>query len=331
MSDFGSLLGGGLEALLSGLVLKDNLGQIKDDRGRMLEQLYGSQSPDYGPGGLMGKIEDMGSFIPSTVTSRTGNTAYDPVTGRSTFNLSGAQQNQANMLMNQATNLYGQAGTMDPRYSSQYDQFSGAAQTAMQRSMMDPAAREQEVYDRIRATQRPEEQRQMEKMNSNLFGSGRGGMFSSAYGGTPEQMAFEKARGETMNQAMLSAMGQAQNEMMNQGQLAQSYGGMGMNALAGGTARQQALAGMGQMYQQGQYLPEQMLMQQQANALQQGQLANQAAQGQAGMMAQLGLGGMTTDVNWSNVYSGLLGEIAKAAGAAGGGLGEYLGGLLDTP
>ena len=274
----------------------------------------------------MGFIQRQSEFVPSTVASRTGNVGFQ--NGQLNFNLSPQQQAQATMLQNQANSFYNQAGTMDPTMAAQMQGNFGAADQARQRAMMDPAAREQEVYERIRATQRPEEQRQMEQMNSNLFGSGRGGMFTSAYGGTPEQMAFGKAQAEARNSAMLGAMNQSQTEMMNQGSLANQFGQMGMSAYGQGLAGQQAMMGMGQLAQQGQYMPEQMLLQQFGAGNQMDTLRSQAQQSQAGMLAQLGLGGMTTDVNWSNTYAGLLGEIAKAAGAAGGGLGEYLGSLI---
>ncbi len=276
MADWGALLGGGLGALFSGLAINENLGNIEDDRQRVSETIYGSRNPDFGPNGLMGTVDSAATFVPSTVTSRTGNTSYN--NGQLGFNLSQGQQAQADQLATQSMDFYNRAA-------------------------MDPTARENAVYDRIRAVQAPEEQRQYDQMNANLFGSGRGGMFSSAYGGTPEQMAFGKAQAEARNQAMVSAMSQAQQEMMNYGR-------------------------MGQATQAAQYLPSDQLRADFGALSALDQMRMQSGSQRAGLLGQMGLGGLTTDVNYSNVYGGLLGELAKAAGSAGTGLGDFIGSLI---
>ena len=51
-------------------------------------------------------------------------------------------------------------------------------------------AREQAVFDRIRATQRPDEERQRLALEERLLSQGRLGTSSATYGGgTPEQLA----------------------------------------------------------------------------------------------------------------------------------------------
>ena len=74
------------------------------------------------------------------------------------------------------------------------------------------ASREQDIYNRIRSIQNPEEQRQQQLLNDRLLSQGRLGLSTSMYGGSPEQFAMEKARAEAMNQASLSAMDQASKQ-----------------------------------------------------------------------------------------------------------------------
>jgi hypothetical protein len=181
-------------------------------------------------------------------------------------------------------------------------------QSLLGRAAADPAMREQEIYERIRATQQPEEQRQMEMMNSNLFASGRGGMGSSTYGASPEQFGFEKARGEAMNQAMLGAMGQTQSELMNQYQM-----GQGM--------LNQGYAPMQQMFQQAGF------GQNNAQLMQQGNLQG------AGLLSQLGIGGLTAQTNLQNILGELFGKQMLAAGEGAKGIGSFLGTLIpgNTP
>jgi hypothetical protein len=147
--------------------------------------------------GVVTDVETTGAFKPWTVRSGIGSTSYNPATGTTQNTLTGTQQQYANQQGQGAANMYG-------------------------RVMQDPAARESDIFGRIRAMQAPDEQRAYESMNANLFGSGRGGMSSEAYGGSPEQFAFGKAQAEARNAASLSAMNQAQQEMQNYANIGQS-------------------------------------------------------------------------------------------------------------
>ena len=75
------------------------------------------------------------------------------------------------------------------------------------------ADREQAVFDRIRATQLPEEERQRLALEERLFGQGRLGVSSAMFGGTPEQLALAKAQEEARNQASLMAIQQAKESV----------------------------------------------------------------------------------------------------------------------
>jgi hypothetical protein len=185
----------------------------------------------------------------------------------------------------------------------QYAQQQGQGAADMfSRAMQDPAQRETDVYNRIRDMQRPGEQRQYQSMNSGLFGSGRGGMSSAAYGGSPEQHAFGMAQGEARNQAGYQAMGQAQQEMQN-------------------------YANMGNQMFQNQYVPWQQLQGQAGMGQNNAQLAMQGQNEGANLWAQLGLGGMTADTNYSNIegnaFGNMVGGISSAAGGLGGAFDDY--------
>ena len=92
-----------------------------------------------------------------------------------------------------------------------------------------------DLYNQIRAAQAPEELRRQQSMEEGLFARGRGGITSGQYGGTSEQLAFEKARQEAMLNAQLGARQQVGAEQLRNLQL-----GQGLQA-AGYNPQQQAL------------------------------------------------------------------------------------------
>lgn len=171
-------------------------------------------------------------------------------------------------------------------------QAMGLGSQFMQQAGMGTGERETEVYNRLRALQNPEEQRQQMALEERLQQQGRGGVATNLYGATPEQLVMQKARAEAQNTAALQAMQQAGSERDRQAALGAQYAGLG-SSLAGqaqglGSAQQQqALAAL----QAGQGL----------NAAQQ-QMAMQAMQGGQGMLAggygleqarqQLGMGAL---------------------------------------
>ena len=118
------------------------------------------------------------------------------------------------------------------------------------------ADREQAVFERIRATQRPEEERQRLALEERLFGQGRLGVSSAMFGGTPEQLALAKAQEEARNQASLMAIQQAQRERIDQAALANQTLGLSQNLLAGNLALQGAEQQMGLRALEAAYRPE---------------------------------------------------------------------------
>jgi len=193
--------------------------------------------------------------------------------------------------------------------------FGQAAQPTMDR--------EQAVFERIRAAQRPEEQRQRLALEERLAAQGRLGTSSAAYGGaTPELMAQQTAIQESRNQAMLSAMQQAQAEQAQQATLGQAFLGSG-------------------------YLPQQALLEAAMPGIMQQELAQQGQQFGTGLFAETGLSGIEAQLLQEQARANLLGGIggnlisgiinqqraATAAPSSGGGsslsglFGDVIGGL----
>ena len=190
----GALLGGLLGNDLSG-ALQAAGGYYAGQQG--IEGAMATGQAGLGLGEAMGKrAYDQSQFRPFGVTSNLANVQTTPEGGVN-LNLSPEQQAMQQQLLGQSRGLFGQVGA-------------------------DPAAAQSALYEQIRATQQPEEERQRLQMQENLFSSGRGGVQTAMYGGTPEQMAYEKARQESMLNANLAARTQSQAEQLQ----AANLGGM---------------------------------------------------------------------------------------------------------
>jgi len=292
-------------------------------------------------------ITGYGTFQPWGVSSGLGSTNYDPATGQMTNALSSGQQANVDNMQTGANSMFASSQSMDPRFNNMYNQNQGfqqqanqrgsgaynASNAAMQNSLQNTSQRESDIYGRMRDMQRPEEQRQQDSMNAGLFGSGRGGMSTEAYGGSPEQFAFGKAQSEARNQASMQAMGQAQTEMMNQANMANQYGSLsnqygsqaaqynqlGQSALTAGGNYQNVQSQMGNQMFQNQYMPYQQMQGFGNQGLQQGQITSSANQNTAGLLAQLGIGRSTADVNYANAESQNLVGLLRMLGGIGGG------------
>ena len=205
-------------------------------------------------------------FKPYTVTSNLGHASVDD-SGGIAYGLNPEQLAQQNQLSRGASSLFGQA--LQPQ-----------------------AGREQDIYKRIRATQMPEENRAGLSMDNRLTGQGRSGIRSAAYGGTPEQLAYNKAIQESQNNASLMAIQQAQAEQRQQAEL-------------------------GGMFQQGSYLPSATLANLFSPSVNTSNIQQNAQiQGQ-NFASQLGLGGIQSQVNAemlrSQLMSQLYGDLGQSA------------------
>jgi hypothetical protein len=193
------------------------------------------------------------------------------------------------------------------------NQFMQGAAGAMENAQMDTGAREQEIYNRAMAMQQPGLNQQRAAGNAQEYAAGRGGVMGSQFGGTGEDQAMARAQVGAQNQAAFQAMGQAQQEMMNQGQLASQFGQLG---------NQQGQLGLSQY--QAAYTPMNYHMQAMGLGNQTAQMAQTGQLTGAGYGAQLGLGGIQTAVNAdkaaSELYGNTLGHLMSNADKEGGGM-----------
>ena len=186
------------------------------------------------------------------------------------------------------------------------------AQTLLGNVVQDRSAREQEIFDRIRATQEAEEERNRLALEERLFNQGRLGVRTSMFGGTPEQLALAKAQEEARNRASLLAIQQAQAEQAQDARLGTQLLGAA-------------------------FVPEA----QAQNALQRGLLASQLAQrGQlygTGLFGEASIAGLDALLGSGIGQAELMGRIGTSllsgamggAGGGQGGIGDILGGAIE--
>jgi len=206
--------------------------------------------------------------------------------------------------------------TLSPEEQALQQQLLGGAGGFFGQAMQPTVDREQAVFERIRAAQRPEEERQRLALEERLAAQGRLGTSSAAFGGaTPELMAQQTAIGEARNRAMLSAMQQAQAEQAQQAALGQQLLGAG-------------------------YLPQQQLVAALQPGLIQQELAQQAQQFGTGLFGETALSGIEAQLLaeqaranllggiGTNLITGLMNQQRAAAAQPSGGGASGLGGLF---
>jgi len=221
-------------------------------------------------------------FKPYTVTSNLARVGIDP-SGGFTTQLSPEQQALQQQIMGQAGGFFSQL-------------------------QADPAAVQADIYESIRATQRPEEERQRLALEERMLSQGRLGLSSAAYGGaSPELLAQETARQEAMARANLGARQQA---LAEQQQAAGIAGGL---LSTGYMPQQQALALL-----EASRIPAQLQ--------QRGQLAGAELQSQLG---GLGIESLLQGTQLSQEAQLAMNQSLMQALAGRQGLaGEFTGGLL---
>lgn len=171
-----------------------------------IERIQEQQLATLGFGELYGEESaEMAKFKPYTVASSLGGatTSVDPDTGQLSVQL-----------------------TKSPEELALESSLLGGSADMFDRAMMDPSLAQAELYEQLRAIQRPEEERQRLATEERMLAQGRLGLSSAAYGGAnPELLAQEQARQEAMLKANLGARTQSLAEL---GQ----FGDMGTKMLA---------------------------------------------------------------------------------------------------
>jgi hypothetical protein len=217
-------------------------------------------------------------------------------------------------------------------------QYGGLAGQAAQQALQPTGAREAEVFERIRATQRPEEERQRLALEQRLAAQGRLGTRSAAYGGaTPEQLALATAQEEAQDRASLAAIQQAGTERQRALSEAQAFGGMftqqaGLSSQLQSQAQQRA-SQLSQLGLSAERVQAQLESEGFGREMQLGQAGLQAQQAQSALesqaqqratqLAQLGL---SAEQIQSRLQTEGLGRATTAAGQAAQ-LAQLAGGL----
>jgi len=209
-------------------------------------------------------------FKPYTVTSGLAGITTDP-SGGFAIELSPEQQALQAQLQGQAAGLFGQVG-------------------------QDQAAQQAAIFEQIRATQRPEEERQRLALEERMLSQGRLGLGSAAYGGSsPELLAQETARQEAMARANVGARQQALAE------------------------QQQALAGATGLLSSGYQPQREALNLLQTSAVPAG-FADVGRRTGAELQSQVGRVGLETGLNYENLANQL--RLAQQQQLLGGLLGQ---------
>ena len=191
--------------------------------------------------------------------------------------------------------------TMGQTATGIQNQMFGLGQSELLNSTGSIQGRQDEVYRRMQQSMAPEQQRAQMMMQQQAQAQGRGGMTSGMYGGTSEQLAYQKALQEQQSSNWLGAGTQANAE-----QAAQFARGQGLMAEG--------------------YKPEEMLMNYGNQNIQMNQLNDTRGQQRAGMLAELGLGGLTTMTNLENLRGKALADFAQSQTSNLSAFGNYLDG-----
>jgi hypothetical protein len=195
-------------------------------------------------------------------------------------------------------------GGLTDRQKSIRRQMFTQGQGMLERAYEDPTSRTQSIYDRMRAAQQPGRDRQQAQLQQQMHAQGRGGIRTQAYGGTPEQLAMQKALAEQDDQSYLSALSQVNQEQAQQAQLGHG------------------------MLEQG-YRPIETLMEKAKLGLGYGSQLQQGQQGMWNNYLNLALGGMGTDVQLQNIKAQMMANMMNAAVPMAQGVGSRLDSAWD--
>ena len=276
------------------------------------------------------------AFKPFSISTGFGGVAAGPQGGFTTT-LSPQQQALQSQLAGITGGLTGGYGGA-PDVSGIQGQALGGVQGLLQQAQGSTAGREQDIYDRIRATQTPEEQRNQIALNEQLAAQGRTGLRTAQFGGSPEQFAMEKARAEAMNQASLMSINQAEQQRASDLAAATGMFGLGSQASFLPSGLQQAQLGNIGASMGLQYMPENQLLASLTPALSLADLSSTAQRQGAGYLAEASMAGLGENLaaqrnraeGLAGLYSSLLGAQGNVASSGAGAAGNTTSGLLSS-
>jgi len=211
MAWYDSLIGGTTGGLLSSIgsaaAQQKAISDIEKAGERDVRTVYGDRPPEAASGGLMGEIGRQSQFKPFGVTTATGSRAGFGSTGNLDTMLSPTEQALQERMLGFGSRAFGFLDDPQARADEQASLIGMLTQDPTQR-----ATREQEIMGNLTALQAPEQERQRLALEERLFGQGRTGVRTGMFGGTPEQLALEKAIQEQQAGSALTAMEQARAE-----------------------------------------------------------------------------------------------------------------------
>lgn len=332
MSDLSNLFTGLLSGG-AGLAMADSIAGDLEQAGLQQQQQLQDVAQD-----VRGNLE----FRPFTVTSGTGSSVAAGPAGGLTTTLSPQEQALQNQSLLGASNFLGAGQQYDPAIASQRDTLNRLfGETAGQISP-DLTSATQSIYDQLQAITAPSQERARLGLEERLFGQGRTGVSTAAYGGTPEQLAMEKAIQEQTSANAFAARNQAIQERQNLFSQLGATSGLGTNLAQVGQGLQAGNIGLGSNLLAAAYAPQNQVL---ANLTPGINLSNIGAglQQQAGVtQAQLGQSGAEAALQGSQlgtelqgtIMSGLIDSLSRQttedpSSSIFGSIGNLLGGLFD--
>jgi hypothetical protein len=208
------LIGGTLGGLVAGVgqeaMNRQAMERIEEMQKQAVTAVAGQPTfPSY-EGGLLGEVGRQSQFKPFTVTGT--NVFGQP--SAATISQTGTELalSPEEAALQRSLTSFGQSAfdfLADPaaREAEQSALIGMLTQDPAQR-----AGREQELYNRLEGMQRPAREREQLELEERLFAQGRGGVRTAAYGGTPEQLAAQKAIEEQRAANTITAIEQARLE-----------------------------------------------------------------------------------------------------------------------
>lgn len=215
----GSQTGNLLAGLGGALAQQDIINKVQGLGEQDVRAVFGESPMPIPEGGLLGEIGRQSQFKPFTVTTPTGSRATLSAGGMQTM-LSPTEQALQQRMLGFGSEAFGFLGDPEQREAEQASVIGMLTQDPSQR-----AARESDIFGRLTAAQQPEQERARLELEQRLANQGRLGVQTAMYGGTPEQLALQKAIQEQQANTAISAMEQARAEQALQSQ--QTLQGLG--------------------------------------------------------------------------------------------------------
>ena len=254
--------------------------------GMGMDQLLKPGDPGYQVSGLP-RIDPKANALLQQFQQQLIDSGYQPPSPLSGQLLTEIQAPQTMPMPQPTTNGLEVGMTLSPQEQALQQQLFGGAGQFFGQAQMPTRTREQEIFERMRAAQRPEEERQRLALEERLAAQGRLGVSSAAYGGaTPEQLAMATAQEEARTRSMLGAMQQAQAEQMQQ-------------------------AGLGQQFLGASYLPQAQLLAAAQPAQRMAELQQQAQLYGTGLFGETALSGIEARLLAEQARANLLGGIGS--------------------